>query len=187
MNSSLSSPSPCSYSSSCSSFVIFFFHNGILSMPTFINLSHAHILLLLSHHFVSWLWRVPFLWQDPFCHIRGHDMKMACEKVQGKKSYKQNNLPLWDQGLRETWEVVEEAQAMGRQDERSPALQVMVREWFQAHLQFPYQNYCPQRTLYSLVSQCHILLLLQWKQGRVHENICNFKSVNNWIEFQISE
>ena len=49
-------------------FVVFFFHNGILSMTTFINLNHADIFLLLSHHFVSWLWSLPFLWWDPFCH-----------------------------------------------------------------------------------------------------------------------
>ena len=49
-------------------FVVFFFHNGILSMTTFINLNHADILLLLSHHFVSWLWSLPFLRWDAFCH-----------------------------------------------------------------------------------------------------------------------
>ena len=106
-------------------------------------------------------------------------------KSTGEKELQTKQLAFVRQGLRETWEVVEEAQATGRQDERSPGLQVMVREWFQPHLQFPYQNYCPQRTLYSLVSQCHILLLLQWKQGRVPENIYNFKSVNNnWISNQ---
>ena len=71
-------------------FVIFFFHNGILSMTTFINLNHADILLLLSHHFVSWLWSLPFLRWDPFCH---HRIKgMVCKKVQGKKELKTKQL-----------------------------------------------------------------------------------------------
>ena len=43
-------------------FVILFFHNGILSMPIFINLNHARLWLLLSHHFISWLWGLLFLW-----------------------------------------------------------------------------------------------------------------------------
>ena len=37
-------------------------------MPIFINLNHAHVWLLLSDHFVSWLWGLLFLWWDPFCH-----------------------------------------------------------------------------------------------------------------------
>ena len=37
-------------------------------MPIFINLNQAHIRLLLSHHFISWLWGLLFLWWDPFCH-----------------------------------------------------------------------------------------------------------------------
>jgi len=41
--------------------------------------------------------------------IRG----LLCEQIQGKKSYKQNNLPLYDQGLLQTWEVLKQAQAMG--------------------------------------------------------------------------
>ena len=48
--------------------VILFFNKGILSMPIFINLNHAHVWLLLSDHFVSWLWGLLFLWWDPFCH-----------------------------------------------------------------------------------------------------------------------
>ena len=48
--------------------VILFFNKGILSMPIFINLNHALVCLLLSHHFVSWLWGLLFLWWDPFCH-----------------------------------------------------------------------------------------------------------------------
>ena len=107
--------------------------------------------------------------------IRG----LLCEQIQEKKCYKQNNLPLYDQGLLQTWEVLKQAQAMGRQDDRCPQTRVMVWEMFQPHLQRYYQNYCPERTLYSLVSKCHILLLLQWKQERVHENMCHFKSRNN--------
>ena len=92
--------------------------------------------------------------------IRG----LVCEQIQGKKSYKQNNLPLYDQGLLQTWEVLKQAQAMGRQDDRCPQTRVMIWEMFQPHLQHYYQNYCPERKLYSLVSKCHILLLVLWKQ-----------------------
>lgn len=69
MNSSPSSPSQLHIHLAVfpNRFVICFFHNGILSMPTFINLNHADILLL-SHHFVSWLWSLPFPRWDPFCH-----------------------------------------------------------------------------------------------------------------------
>ena len=106
--------------------------------------------------------------------IRG----LLCEQIQGKKSYKQNNLPLYDQGLLQTWEVMKQTQAMGRQDDRCPQTRVMVSEMFQPHLQHYYQNYFPERKLYSLVSKCHILLLVHWTE-RVHENMCHFKSRNN--------
>ena len=126
----------------------------------------------------------PFLYRDfegfYFCggilfvtiRIRG----LVCEQIQGKKSYKQNNLPCYNQGLLHTREVLKQAQAMGRQGNRCPPTRVMVWEMFQPHLQRYYQNYCPQTKLYSLVSKCHMLLLLQ---ERAHENMCHFKSRNN--------
>ena len=49
-------------------FVILFFHNGILLMPIFINLNHAYVWLLLSRHFILWLWGLLFLRWDLFFH-----------------------------------------------------------------------------------------------------------------------
>ena len=57
-------------------FVILFFHNSILRMPIFINLNHAPVCLLLSHHFVLWLWELLFLWWDPFCHHKDQGTAM---------------------------------------------------------------------------------------------------------------
>ena len=89
--------------------------------------------------------------------IRG----LACEQTQGKKSYRQNTLPLHDRGLLQTWEVLKQAQVLGRQDGKCPPTREMVWEMFQPCLQCYCQNYCPLTKLYSLVSKCHMLLLLQ--------------------------
>ena len=147
-------------------------------MAIFINLKHAHVWLILSHHFISWLWGLLFLWWDPFCHHKDQGTGMwtntGKEELQTEQTYLCKI-----QGLLQTWEVMKQAQAMGRQDYRCPQSRVMVWEMFQSYLQRYYQNYCPERKLYSLVSKCHILLLVQWKQERVHENMCHFKSRNN--------
>ena len=143
-------------------FVILFFHNGILLMPIFINLNHAHVWLLLSRHFILWLWGLLFLRWDLFFHHKDQGTGMWTNT--GKEELQTEQLTFVWPGLLQTWEVLKQAQAMGRQDDRCPQTRVMVWEMFQPHLQHYYQNYCPERKLYSLVSKCHILLLVQWKQ-----------------------
>ena len=72
-------------------YVILFFHNSILSMPIFINLNHAHVWLLLSHHFISWLWVLLFLWWDTFCHHKDRGTGMwtntGKEELQTEQTY----------------------------------------------------------------------------------------------------
>ena len=97
-------------------FLILFFHNGNIYKSETCTCM-AHIITPLH----IWLWGLLFLWWDPFCHHKDQGTGMwtntGKEELQTEQTYLCKI-----QGLLQTWEVMKQAQAMGRQDYRCPHL-----------------------------------------------------------------